>query len=205
MRRAREASGLSLTEAATAIGYSQPVQLSLMENGLRLPPVLVLLKFAQVTGTTMDYLTGMADNVTPDPVIQMQRAIAARVTADMRRLIGGMTAISVDVVRELRPDSGRMARLAGLALEAVSALEWVRMRSPEFDDLQGGSRLVAKIVAAGALASEHAQAEERARRALRVCSSAFTFDCLDDEPSGPEGHSLNPLAPLSEQSMLEEG
>ena len=145
MRRAREVAGMTLTEAATAIGYSQPVQLSYQENGQRLAPLRVLVHLAALYGTTMDYLCGLAPDPDPDPAVGAQALVAARVTAEVRNLVQLMTTASVDVVRELRPDVGRQMRLAGLVVEAAVALGKLRGQHPEFDSLFASATLATKL------------------------------------------------------------
>ena len=105
MRHAREVAGLTLTDAAVAMGYSQPVQLSNMENGNRPMTLRIMLQAAALYGTTADYLCGLSPDPDPDPAVGAQALVAARVTAEVRNLLQLMTTASVDVVRELRPDA----------------------------------------------------------------------------------------------------
>lgn len=166
LREAREVSGMTLTEAAEAIGYSQPVQLSLMESGHRPMPLRVLIGCAKLYGTTTDFLCGLAPDSDPDPVTAVQRHVAARVIAEVRQLVGTFSVLSVETVRQLRPDSGRMARLAGTVIELAGVLEGIRAAHP-FDDLvPGGARLVRLSDVALGLAREHLEQVARAQRVL---------------------------------------
>jgi len=167
LRQAREIAGLNLTEASQAIGYSQPVQLSLMEAGQRMPPLKVLLALRDLYGTTMDYLCGHAWCSDRDPLAAMQALVAARVTAEVRGLIGTLSAIGAAATRDLKPDAGRMLGLARCALEAHAALRRVRDLQPDFDEeCRGAATLVSKLDLAADMASEHLAAVARAQRVL---------------------------------------
>jgi transcriptional regulator with XRE-family HTH domain len=168
LKSAREAAGLSLTEAATALGYSQPVQLSLMENGKRIPTLAAIVQLSNLYGTTTDYLCGLVQGMERDPAVCAEALVAARVSAEVRKLISTMVRVSHHAVRELRPDAGRVLRLAGAALEAAAALARMRSLHPEFDDaFRNGAVLVAKVDVAAGLAREHIEAWERARRTMK--------------------------------------
>lgn len=200
MRRAREVAGLTLTEAAAALGYSQPVQLSYQENGQRFPPLRVLLGLSELYGTTMDYLCGMAPDPDPDPAVGAQALVAARVTAEVRSMIQLMTTASVDVVRELRPDAGRQMRLAGLVIEASVALGKLRVQHPEFDDLHASATLASKLDVAADLARDHLAGIERTRRRMAGCrlmdlATDPAHDTTVERPQGFELHRLRPLRP----------
>jgi transcriptional regulator with XRE-family HTH domain len=165
LRYAREVAGLTLTKAASALGYSQPVQLSLMENGARPVTLRVVVECARLYGTTADFLCGLADESERDPLVACQRVVAARVVAEVRGLVVTLCDAGAAAARELRPDSGRLARLAAAVLDADRALGVVRASLAGFDDeARGGAALVARLGLAAELAREHVAAVERARR-----------------------------------------
>lgn len=177
LREAREVAGLSQAEAAQSLGYSQAVQLSLMESGQRMPPHAVLVACAKLYGTTMDFLCGLAPDSDRDPALGVQRHLAARISSDLQRLIEQITHNSVDVVRELLPGTSDGYRLATLAGEINAALIAFRERNPRFDDMRGGATLAAKIELASMLARQYVDHVDRGRRlmtvrALRDCRAA---------------------------------
>lgn len=166
MREAREIAGMSQAEAAEAMGYSQAVQLSLMESGQRMPTVRVLVNCCALYSTTMDYLCGLTADGDRDPVAAVQREVAARVAGEVRGLIAAVTAGAATAVRELRPDTGRTARLAGQVVELAAALDRVQERGGEaFADLPAGALLVRRMQAALETARETLVAVARAQRA----------------------------------------
>jgi len=199
LKEAREIAGMSQTEAAEHMGYSQPVQLSLMEAGNRPPTVYVIIACAKLYGTTTDYLLGLAPDSDPDPATAVQRRVAAAVIGDVRRLLREVSETGTNVVRELRPDLPRMQRLAQEVLRAAQALERVR-RWRQFDrHAPSGAQLVAALGSAAELAQQQVEALQRAERlmghrGLSVVGTALgTQD--DDERSDAElAQALGPWA-----------
>jgi transcriptional regulator with XRE-family HTH domain len=208
LRQAREIAGLTLTEAAAMLGYAQPVQLSYIENGQRLPPLRILMACAELFGTTTDFLCGFAADADRDPAVAAQSMIAARVTAEVRTLIERSTKAGIDVARALRPDAGRIMRMACCVIEATAALELLRKACPEFDTLHASSRVLAKLDTATDLAREHLQAVERARRASAagMAELALGSGSADDDGVVPLGYTLRALKALVDPGPhLEDG
>lgn len=174
MAEARDVAALSMTDAATALGYAQPVQLSQFEAGKRFPPIEVIVRCARLYGTTTDFLLGLCDDADRDPAVAVSRHVEASVTGEMRRLISAMTDYSVEIVRRVMPTAAESQRLAGLTLEASAALSELRRAAPDFDDLRGGARLVAKLEAASAAAAAYADKVARTQRLLRHRAVADT-------------------------------
>lgn len=155
MRQAREEAGVSLTEAALAMGYSQPVQLSNMETGQRPVTVKALLQYSASFGPSTDFLLGLTSDPESDPVTVVQRRLATEVAEEVRQVLAKVAAVSVDLARDVRPVVSRALRLAAASMEARNALARVRALNPEFDDeCRGGSGLVARLESAAELAVE---------------------------------------------------
>lgn len=166
MRHAREVAGLTLTDAAVAMGYSQPVQLSNMENGNRMVTLRILTQAVTLYGTTMDYLCGFAEDSDRDPATAALRHVTGRVTADMQRLIATLTRVSVDAVRELLPGQAEGQRMASLVIEANMALALFAQRNPKFEDMRASSNLVSKIHMANEAAVRYVAQVDRAKRLM---------------------------------------
>lgn len=195
LREAREIAGLTLTEVSESLGYSQPVQLSLMETGQRPLTLRVAVHLAGLYGTTTDFLAGLTTDMDPDPATAVQRHIAARIVGEVRGLLGQVSAAGVDAVRELRPDAARTARLAAQVAQAAKTLSDIRAAWPAFDeDCPNGARLVAQLDVAAATAAEVAGATDRAQRVLAGRRPDFTWAAAND--SELLAHKLGPLAPL---------
>jgi hypothetical protein len=163
--------------------------LSLMENGKRIPTLAAVVSLARLYGTTADFLCGFAAGLDRDPAVSAELLIASKVSCEVRRLISTMVAVSHGAVRELRPDAGKVLRLAGVALEVAAILERVRRNHPEFDDLRCGATLVARVEVGASIAREVVEQNERARQTLRQApvDLGFAVDGLhgagDDAPA----------------------
>lgn len=166
LREARETAGMNLTDAATSLGYSQPVQLSLMENGKRPVTMAVMVKAAKLYGTTADFLCGLVEDSDRDPAAALQRHIAARLTGDLQRLIEHFRRVSVDTVRELMPSTADAQRLAASVIELNTVMALFKQRNPKFEDMRVGATLDAKVLVASDNAARFMAQVERAQRLL---------------------------------------
>ncbi len=189
MRQVREAAGATLTDAAVDLGYSQPVQLSVTENGERLPTLRVLVQYAASFGSTTDFLLGLSGDPEPDPAAVLQRHLSAGLTETFRHLLATVSATSVDLVRDVRPVAARALRLAAATVECRKALATVRKVNRDFDDAcRGGAGLVARIDAAAELAIELLEETKKmqARAKLGFLSPALTQAHADESGSVAE-------------------
>lgn len=164
LTEARKIAGMSQAEAAEAMGYSQAVQLSLMESGQRMPTARVLIHCATLYGTTTDFLCGLVDDSDRDPLAAAQREISGRVVGDVRRLIATITEAAATSVRKLKPEAGRVARLAQQVIDAAEALDRMRQLSADFDELRGSATLDRRLQEALGTAHEHLAHVARAQR-----------------------------------------
>jgi hypothetical protein len=147
--------------------YSQPVQLSLMECGRRMPTLRVILECAKLYGTTADFLCGLADDSDRDPAVALQRHVTNRIAGEVQHLIAVMTRTSVETVRELMPSVADGQRLAALTLEVKGALDTFRSRNPKFDNsMPAGATLVLKMDMAASSAVSYAARVDRAKRLM---------------------------------------
>jgi transcriptional regulator with XRE-family HTH domain len=193
MRAVREAAGVTLTEAATAMGYSQPVQLSNMEHGQRLATLRVLMQYAASFDSTLDFLVGLSSDPESDPATVIQRRLAAEVGEELRKVLASVAATSVDLARDVRPVVARSLRLAKAAMEARRALATVRTLNPAFDeDTRGGAGLVAKLESAAELAVDLQERTTRLQAKARtgMVGSALAQARLDEGVSLADVHTL---------------
>jgi transcriptional regulator with XRE-family HTH domain len=197
MRQAREIAGMSQQEVARQLGYSQQVQLSLMESGNRPVPSWVVVACSRLYGTTADYLLGLAPDSDPDPVTAVQRQVAAAVSADVRRLLREVSETGVAAVRELRQDGPRMQRMAVEVLRAAQALERVRQWKAFDKAAPSGALLVSALTAAAELAQQQVAAMQRAerlmgQRQLAVVGNACGHALDDDGADADLARALGP-------------
>lgn len=145
MVRARVRAGFSQTEAATALGYKNPTQLSLWEYGRRLAPIFEIIKAARLYGTSIDYLTGESHEPDRDPSAGARHAVLRGV----RHMLGRVAEMTVSEIdrhqRLLGPHASNVRGLlsAGDALtEAIG--EFVRRNEIAFADQPCGAKLLCR-------------------------------------------------------------
>jgi transcriptional regulator with XRE-family HTH domain len=183
MRKAREDHGMTLTDAAHKLGYSQAVQMSNMENGFRMPPMRLLMQCTELYGTTMDYLCGFAQDSDRDPAVSIVRLLTASASADFKRLIDTVTETSVDIARKVLPTAAAGERVAASALEAHSALLRFAELNPKFQDMRAGNVVMSKSEAAARNAREYMDSMLRARRVLAAKSSGESLVAAAGAPT----------------------
>lgn len=167
LRIARETKGMTATAAATEMGYSQPVQLSLMETGNRPVTIKVIMECAAMYGTTTDFLLGLTEDIDRDPAVTANAFIAARITSEVQRLIQQMTGLSIDVARKLLPEASAGQRLAHHIFEVNAAIQRFAALNPAFaDDMRGGATVLRKVAEAADAATQYMGQVNRAQRAM---------------------------------------
>lgn len=193
LKEAREIAGMSQSEAAERLGYSQQVQLSLMEAGNRPPTVHVVIACAKLYGTTTDYLLGLAPDSDRDPVVAVQRHAAALVAAQIQRLTAHMARLSADTVRELMPSLADGQRMAGLVLELHRAISTFHELNPRFENMRGSATVLAKARLAHEAATQYVNQVDRGRRLM----AARTMRQEDRDAAATEQVSLLPILELT--------
>jgi transcriptional regulator with XRE-family HTH domain len=141
-RRAREIEGLDQTTAAQRLGYKNSTQLSLAENGERLPPIEVFIRAVEVYGVSLDFLAGLSDEPERDP--RMAERLAMR-----RQVHGILQSTSEVVVTQMSLYMSRQAPslqtsrdLASKAREVTEAIAVLISRNNEaWQDMVHGARV----------------------------------------------------------------
>jgi transcriptional regulator with XRE-family HTH domain len=140
---AREISGHLQSEAARAIGYVNSTQLSLVEKGVRLPPLEIVIRASAVYGVSVDYLLGASDEPERDvhaasrngAFRRMQRLLEDNTTAIVAVLV---EASKFDASSELR--AIRFVSTIADLLTAVDAFQ--AANAATFDDAPRGATLL---------------------------------------------------------------
>lgn len=142
LKAARDMNGLNQVQAAQRMGYANSTQISLAESGNRVPPLGMLIRYAEVYAVPIDYLVGLSDEPDRDPRMAARTAAmsAARSIVD-----SAVASITDHVERNLASSSLHqevISELAQLLEELVDAYTNMRRLSgDDFDDILGGSRL----------------------------------------------------------------
>jgi transcriptional regulator with XRE-family HTH domain len=158
----REINGLGQTEAAIKFGYKNSTQLSLIEQGKRMPPIEVISRASTVYGVSTDYLFSLSDEPERDPKHAEKRA-AMRQVSDM--LESNAEAIVEAMMDSIASGAPTVMTTKGLVDQSVKMVEaFNRFREinvKKFDELRGGSPVVAAIRDMESLAANAQQLLDR--------------------------------------------
>jgi transcriptional regulator with XRE-family HTH domain len=145
---ARELNGFVQAQAALLIGWKNSTQLSLIEQGKRIPPP-TLLKFAsKVFGVSIDFLMGESNEPERDP----KRAERDAAMRQVRHIFEGQadytTSLVLQYITNGTPSVSTSRRLMACATHLVATVNRVRELNPKaFDEkLKGGSKLIGSVV-----------------------------------------------------------
>lgn len=168
LRASRIAAGMSQSQAAMTLRHRGITQVSLAEDGTRLPPIHDIVKYADLYCVPVDFLLGRID----DPIAEadehsnglMVRAVAHAIGEAFEQFTRA-TAEHVSVaLSEQRQDRKDLKALMELVQEQAAALERVKELNPQYEDLRGASKLESLVKY---MTSIVAKAEERIRREQR--------------------------------------
>jgi transcriptional regulator with XRE-family HTH domain len=149
MRQARELCNLSQIEAARRFGYSNPSKLSKIEGATdtNSVPLWVVLKASAAYEVSTDYLFGLSEDFEISPRATQERIVSrwvlAQVDTQQRLVLDTLFAMNEQIARVIDVFPKTHAQ----ALEVARALARFRELNPGFEDMRGGSTLLA--------ASEH--------------------------------------------------
>ncbi len=148
LRNARELNGLSLSEAASRLGFESPSSVSKLENVRHITeiPLWFLMEAARVYEVSGDYLLGLTDEIGLQPRIKLDREVSGWLhTAIERNRARDMQAITLlheEIVCALTVERDLTISLQEIdrALDAFVEL------NPRFKtDMKGGARLLRAV------------------------------------------------------------
>lgn len=140
---ARCINGFDQTEGAARLGYRNSTQLSLAEQGKRLPPHEILIRASVAYGVSMDFLFGLSDEPERDPKAAVRHAAMRRVELLLRQNTMAVAETLIESTRSNVADAMQVAGFLSCAAEACDAIaSFVGIHRRWFADARGGARLV---------------------------------------------------------------
>ncbi len=140
---AREINGWQQSEAAAMMGYKNSTQLSLIEQGKRLPPPHVMLQASTVYSVSMDFLYGQSD----DPDRDTKSADRAALMRHMEDILkANAEAVSKAMILQLSQGGSPRLVLQGLhsaSTEFLTSVRRFQALNSKFDNMRGGSPVLA--------------------------------------------------------------
>lgn len=177
LRIARSCAGMQANIAAQRLGYTNATQISLAENGERIPPLHILVEYAKLYVVPMDFLCGLIDDPVADATETNQGVIANAVADAIKEQFGALVrSISEQAsvtIAGYNQDRRDLQATCNIAQQAKSALERVRELNPEFnEDWRGTARLAMHLEGLERIGNQAAQRlnHEKRIRELSACS-----------------------------------
>jgi len=169
LRIARSCAGMQANIAAQRLGYTNATQISLAENGERIPPLHILLQYAKLYVVPLDFLCGLIDDPIADATETNQSVIANAVCDAIKEQFGTLVrSISEQAsvtIAGYNQDRRDLQATCNIAQQAKAALERVRELNPEFDeDWRGSARLVRHLESLEQIGNQAAQRLDREKR-----------------------------------------
>lgn len=144
MVESRKINGWDQTEAAEKFGYKNSTQLSLIEQGKRLPPHEVLIKASEIYGVSVDFLLGLSDEPERDPKAAERQAAMRHVHALVSGTSETLVGLLLQYLAHGVPSVKTAETLLNRAQDLADAVNRARaMNQKLFDEkIKGGSTML---------------------------------------------------------------
>ncbi len=184
LRAARLAARMTALSVADQLGYKGQTQVSLAENGERIPPLPVLMRYARLYVVPLDFLCGLIDDPIADATETNQGVIANAISEAMQEqfacLVNSVSEQASITIAGYNQDRHDLQVVCSAGLQAYAALKRVRELSPEFDeDWRGTAKLVRYLECLVATADATSERLERERRMREMVDNELSFGEMD--------------------------
>lgn len=183
LRIARSCAGMQANLAAQRLGYTNATQISLAENGERIPPLHILVEYAKLYVVPLDFLCGLIDDPIADATETNQGVIANAVSDAIREqfsaLVRSVSEQASVTIAGYNQDRRDLQATCNIAQKTKVALERVRELNPEFDeDWRGTARLVKYLEGLESISNQAAQRLDHEKRMREFSACSFSSDKL---------------------------
>lgn len=181
---ARSAARLKGLEAAEHIGHRNGTQIALAEAGQRLPPLLTLIKLADLYGVSLDYLCGRIEDPLAEPIEVSDGVLAYAVKKNVEQSFGLFADLvakaTASFLASNRDDRDELRELSENVQTLAVAFNTFVLANPEFEDMPKASRFVAALATANSNAEKSdkriAQENEVKLTRINMIESKLQFD-----------------------------
>lgn len=175
LRAARKAASMTEMDACRAVGHREQTQVSLWENGERMPTIQTLIKLADAYAVPVDWLLGRTDDPIACPVEVNQGVIVNTISTSMRSsfetLCAAISQQAAVTLEGYNADRRELNEMCVMSVEALSALRRIIELNPEFEEDWRGSATLSNT-----LMKMAAKGDEFGRR---IESERIKFDVID--------------------------
>ncbi|TDL96985.1 XRE family transcriptional regulator [Stutzerimonas stutzeri ATCC 17588 = LMG 11199] len=186
LRAARLAARMTALSVADQLGYKGQTQVSLAENGERVPPLPVLMRYAKLYVVPLDFLCGLVDDPIGDATETNQAVIANAISEAMQeqftRLVNSVSEQASVTIIGYNQDRRDLQVACSAGLQAYTALDRVRELNPEFDDdWRGTATLVRHLEGLAAVAAATSERLERERRMREIVDNELSVGEMESK------------------------
>lgn len=186
LRAARLAAKMPAISVAERLGYQGQTQVSLAESGDRIPPLPILMAYADLYAVPLDFLCGRMDDPIADSAETNQGVIvnvlAEAMQEQFSRLVNSVAEQASVTIAGYNQDRRDLQVTCSAAMRARSALKRVRELSPEFDDdWRGTATLVRELENLAALAASTHDRLAREQRLREMVDQELSLSEMSDK------------------------
>lgn len=181
MIAARELNGFAQTEAALLIGWKNATQLSLIEQGKRMPPHHILLLISRAYGVSTDFLYTLDDEPERDGRTAAKKAQVRQIAEMLQRNAEAVTKALFEAHRFDPAPELRASRVITKVTSLCEAVGRFHAINPEFFESCRGSAMLLRTANDASVAIEKVntlleQADRRAEFSLQQGRAAMASD-----------------------------
>lgn len=150
LRAARKAAVMTEMDACRIVGQKEQTQVSLWENGERMPTIQSIMKLADAYAVPIDWLLGRTDDPIADPLETNQGVIVHAISSNMRgsfdTLCAAIAQQAAVTLEGYSVDRRELKEMCVMAVEALSALRRIIELNPEFEEEWRGSASLNRVL-----------------------------------------------------------
>lgn len=183
LRVARLAAGLDQDAAAKELGHKGSTQVCIAENGGRLPPILDLMKYADLYGVPLDFILGRHDDHLAESEelgsSALARVVSQSIQGCFEKFSNAVSEHTSVCLANQRQDREDLKRAAMLGVEARQALKRLKELNPDYEDLRGGAKLDATLGQLAEIAERLEQRIQSEQRQLDMIDKALQLEQIE--------------------------
>lgn len=177
LRAARKAAGLTEMDACRIIGHKEQTQVSLWENGERMPTILSVISLAKAYAVPLDWLFGVTDDPIADPLETNQGVIVSAITRSMQgsftTLCAAISQQAAVTIEGYSADRRELKEMCVMAVDALTSLRRIVELNPAFEEDMRGSASLSRVL--------HQMAAKGDEFGRRIESERLQIEVIDRE------------------------
>lgn len=177
LRAARKAALLTEMDACRIVDQAGQTQVSLWENGQRMPTIQAVIKLAKAYAVPLDWLFGITDDPIADPLETNQGVIVSAITRSMQgsfsTLCAAISQQAAVTIEGYSADRRELREMCVMAVEALTALRRMSELNPAFEEDMRGSASLSRVL--------HQMAAKGDEFGRRIESERLQIEVIDRE------------------------